>query len=200
MIAPNENRSPADGRRSEAALRWGVVLLAVGFPRLMAAGGLPTTDEGVYAYYAQIHHARLAEGSGLADAGPLTLYPILLSWLFAVPANHLVLLRLADMAVALAAGALFYRVLREECRGRAGAALVAFPFLFTMSSPLFVQTGFKNSIFAAYVPLFLALLEAGRNGGTFGSRYEYRPAILPSLSILKMSIPSTTPPPPGPSR
>ncbi len=134
-----------------------VALLAVALPRLMVVGGLPTTDEGFQAYYAQIMHASLAGGHGLPDTGPLMFYSLLVNWVFAFGANPMIALRLVDMLVAVAAGYALYRVIEVESRSRLGALLIALLFLFTMNHPTFTQHGFKNSIHAAYLPLFAAL-------------------------------------------
>lgn len=141
-----------------------VTLVATVFPRLMLAGGLPATDEGFYAFQAQLVHASIAAGNGLPDAGTLTLYPMLLSWVYALPFNPLVALRLADLLVATVASWLLFRVLTRECGSLAGGALIALVFLFFMNQPLFIQYGFKNSNFAAYVPLFIALQLGGGPG------------------------------------
>ena len=79
------------------------ILAATAFPRLMLMWGLPATDEGVYAYYAQLAHATLVAGNGLPTSGTLALYPMLLSWIFELGGNHMILLRLADLIMALGA-------------------------------------------------------------------------------------------------
>lgn len=146
----------------EAPGKWALILAAVAFPRLMVSGSLPSTDEGVLAYFAQIAHASLASGNGLPDTGPLVLYSILLSWVFALDTNHIVALRLLDLAVALVASSILYDVIVRESRSRLGGALVALVVLFTMNLPVFIQAGFKNSMFAAYIPLFAAMRIAQR--------------------------------------
>ncbi|QNK01051.1 ArnT family glycosyltransferase [Dyella telluris] len=134
-----------------------LLLLTVALPRLMLSGGLPTTDEGFQAYYAQIMHASMAAGRGLPDAGPLMLYPLLGSWVFAFGVNPMVALRLLDLLFAVASGYAFFRVIELESRSRWGSILIAGLFLFTMNLTVFIQYGYKNSIHAAYLPLFAAL-------------------------------------------
>lgn len=145
---------------SQQAVQWLVVLVAIGLPRLTVLGALPSTDEGVFAYFSQIIFSSLAAGRGLPDTGTLMLYPMLLSWVFDLSFNHMMLLRLIDLIVALAAGLLFYKLIEQESRSWIGAALISAIFLFTMNQPLFIQSGFKNSIFAAYIPLLIAMLWA----------------------------------------
>jgi hypothetical protein len=153
----SENIPLPDSPRTPAAVVILVVLFTVALPRLMLIGGLPTTDEGFQAYYAQIMHAGIAAGSGLPDAGPLMLYPLMVNWIFAFGANPMVALRLIDLLVAVAAGYALFRVIEIETRSRLGAILIAALFLFTMNQAVFIQYGFKNSIHAAYLPLFGAL-------------------------------------------
>lgn len=147
---PNSPRTPA-------AVVILVVLIAVGLPRLMLVGGLPATDEGFYAYHAQSIYTSVTTGSGLPDVGPLMLYPLLVSWVFALDANPIVALRLIDLLVAVASGYALFRVLEVESRSRLGSALIAALFLFAMNQTVFIQYGFKNSFHAAYLPLFGAL-------------------------------------------
>lgn len=155
-MTPSRAASPAFPRTPTVVVIL-IALLAVALPRLMVVGGLPTTDEGFQAYYAQIMHASLAAGHGLPDTGPLMLYSLLVNWVFAFGANPIIALRLVDMLVAVAAGYALYRVIELECRSQLGAMLIALLFLFTMNHPTFTQHGFKNSIHAAYLPLFAAL-------------------------------------------
>ena len=167
----------------ESSVRLIIVLLGVGFPHLMVAGGLPSTDEGIYAYYAQIIHSSLTLGHGLPDTGPLVLYPILLSWVFELSANHIIVLRLIDMIVAIFAGWLLFRIVETESRSRVGASLISLIFLFTISQPIFIQSGFKNSIFAAYIPLFLAVRLAQRTSRVNDNTW-YLIGALAAVSVL----------------
>lgn len=139
---------------------WGLVVLVVSastvLPRLAVIGGAPVMDEGIYAYFTQLIHHGLASGHGLPDAGTLMLYPLLVSWVFHFSANPFVLLRLCDLAGATVAAGLLCVILQRESRGRYAGAAIAFIFLWAMNQPGFVDFGFKNPIFVAYVPLFSA--------------------------------------------
>ena len=132
------------------------VLLCVLYPRVSLVGGFPATDEGIYAFSAQLIHDGLVSGQGLPDHGPLQLYPILVSWVFSLQWNHLLMLRLVDMAVALAVGWQLFRLTERESGSLAAGALIAGAFSFAMNQHVFIQNGFKNSMFAAYIPLLLA--------------------------------------------
>ncbi|ROL80503.1 hypothetical protein BLX41_07140 [Pseudomonas protegens] len=163
-----------------------LMVLVIVAPRLILAGGLPTTDEGFYAYYAQIMNASLMQGSGLPDTGPLMLYPLLVNWVFASGTNPMVALRLIDLVVAGAAGYALFRVIEIESRSRLGAAFISALFLFTMNETLFIQYGFKNSIHAAYLPLFAALW-LGLNAPTMTTAHRWSSigALLSTAVLLR---------------
>jgi hypothetical protein len=141
------------GRIAAGAL----VVLATLYPRLALLGGFPATDEGVYAFAAQLAHASLAAGKGLPDYGTLNLYPTLLSWVFSLDWNALLLLRTLDLIAALCAGWMLFRVAEEESASWTAAAVIAAVFSFAMNQHAIVQHGFKNSVFMAYVPLLIAV-------------------------------------------
>jgi len=133
-----------------------LVVLATLYPRVALWGGFPATDEGVYALAALFMHDSLAAGMGLPDYGVLHLYPALLAWVFSLDWNHLLLLRAVDMLAALCAGWLLFRVAAQESGSWVAGALIAAAFSFAANQQAIVQHGFKNAMFAAYVPLFLA--------------------------------------------
>jgi hypothetical protein len=147
----------APATRIAAALSAALVVIATLYPRMALLGGLPFTDEGFYGATAQFIHASIAAGAGLPDHGLLDVYPTLLSWIFSLDGNPLLLLRLADMLVAIVAGWLLLGIAQRECNDPIAGAVIAAAFCFAMNQQAFVQYGFRNSIFAAYVPLLLAL-------------------------------------------
>ncbi|MBB6255198.1 hypothetical protein [Nitrospirillum iridis] len=134
----------------------GVALVATMVPRLWVIGQPPAIDEGIYAYYAQLVHRGLSAGNGLPTEMPLMLYSVLGSWVFAVKANPFILLRLMDMAVAAVMAWLFCRAMRVESDSRLASAAIAGPILWVMNQPLFIDSGFRNPIVCASVPLLLA--------------------------------------------
>jgi hypothetical protein len=138
------------------ALATCVVALATVFPRLMVMGDFPSTDEGFYAYQSLIFHHHLTSSLGLPDEGPLAIYPLLLAWIYEFELNILVAFRFADMAVAMLASIIFLVVIKKESGSWVSGSLIALFGLFTMNQPEFIQSGFKNSMFAAYIPLLLA--------------------------------------------
>jgi len=141
-----------------------VVFATTVLPRVTNISAPPSTDEGYMAYFAMKIAASLSSHGRLPDDGPLMFYPMLLSWIFEVPGNHSVLLRIADLVVASVASGLLFFVLLKESRSILAAAAISSLFLLAMNAAVFVQYGFKNSFFAAYVPLLTALLLSGKNG------------------------------------
>ncbi|MGO4267844.1 MULTISPECIES: hypothetical protein [unclassified Stenotrophomonas] len=138
----------------------GLLVSAAGVlvPRLAGLSELPTTDEGYYAYFGMRIASAWAGGHGLPADGYLMLYPLMTAWVFELPENPFVLLRMIDLLVAMAAGLLFFVMLRRESRDTAFAAILSLTFLLAMNALGFVQNGFKNSIFLSYIPLFLAVV------------------------------------------
>jgi putative flippase GtrA len=139
------------------ALLSSVIFAGTIFPRLMLLGYYPRTDEGAYGFLAQMIHHGIASGNGIPDYGPLAFYPMLCSWVFALDYNPMISLRLIDLGAAMLMAFVFYRVLARTCGSKTGAALLVLAFTFTMNDTVFIDSGFKNSIMAALVPLFLAL-------------------------------------------
>jgi len=166
----------------ERAAVAAVVVFGTILPRLALIGGPPVTDEGIYAFHAQLIHAGLSSGQGLPNDGPLMLYPLLVSWVFHFSANPFVLLRFFDLLVAAAASCAFCIVLQRESRGKYAGNVIAFVFLSAMNRPEFIQFGFKNPIFCAYLALFSSFLLVQQQP----SRPErwYLAGVLTGLAVL----------------
>lgn len=116
-------------KSSQQGLCWFVVIVATGLPRLSVLGSLPSTDEGVFAYFSQIILQACPPDMGyrFRDIDALPNVAILG---FDLSVNHLMFLRLVDLIVALVAGLLFYKVIEQQSQSRLGATLIAAVFLF----------------------------------------------------------------------
>lgn len=134
-----------------------LVVCAVLMPRLLMLGAPPATDEGIYAFNTLMIHLNSPPGNLLADFGTLSLYQAMLAWVFSLDINHFVLLRALDALVAILAGLMLFQVTRYESASNMAGAVIAVIFLITMSDPIFIQYGFKNSITAASLPLLTAI-------------------------------------------
>lgn len=160
-----------------------VILISTIYPRIVALGYFPHMDEGVYAYWGMLIHQSLAEGHGLPAAGGLSLYPLLLSWTFSLPGVLAVWLRMADMLVAICAAWLFCRLMVKESGSRVVGLLVSLAFLCAMNRLNVIEAGFKNAIFAAYIPLFMALRLCQKPLHTSSARW-YAVGALTALAVL----------------
>lgn len=190
IVYVNPGRPSAQPRRLSAwALLVAVatVIIAVAVPRIAGLSGFPLTDEGYYAYYAMRIGDSLASGQGLPGDGYLMLYPMLTSWVFLLPENPFVLLRVVDLLAAAAAGLLLFRVLLRESGSLLVAALLSVSFLLAMSAGPFIQNGFKNSFFAAYIPLFLAVSLSQADTVT-RSRWAVIGALVAACVLLRESF------------
>ena len=125
--------------------------------RLTLAGGYPITDDGFYAMHAMLAHSTLSAGRGLPSLGVLQLYPTLCSFVFSWDINHLVALRLCDMAIAALVAWQLFRLLQQESGSTWFGGIVAAVFSLAVNQPLFIQNGFKNAGFMAWLCLIIAL-------------------------------------------
>lgn len=132
-------------------------MLLVALLRLTLICGYPTTDEGFYATYAMLAHDALSTGKGLPPLGVLQLYPTLCSFIFSWHINHLVALRLCDLAIACLTAWQLFKLLQEESGSTWFAGMSAAVFLLAVNQPLFIQSGFKNAGFMAWLCLIPAL-------------------------------------------
>lgn len=132
-------------------------ILLVIMLRLAVICNGPITDDGFYAMYAMLAHDTLSAGKNLPHVGMLYLYPILCSFVFSWDINHLVALRLCDMIVACLVAWQLFKLLQEESGNIWFAGIAAAVFSLAVNQPLFIQSGFKNAGFAAWLCLIPAL-------------------------------------------
>lgn len=144
-------------RHSLQFLLTALVLAAVIIPRMAVMGSSPHTDEGFYLYNAIVMHQSLIAGHGLPAEGMLLLYPALLSFLAGADANLFIVFRFADLLVTLICAGVLWRVLQRESGSLIAGALLAAACMLLLNLQPFIMSGFRNSLFAAYIPLLLAL-------------------------------------------
>lgn len=139
------------------------LLLAVILPRLAAIGDFISMDEGYHAFMASYIHASYAQGQGFpAEMSGYKLYPYLLHWVWVLPGNPVIWLRLADLLVATAMGYVFIKMLAEESGNRWIGLLLGFSFLIGLNYAGAIHNGFKNSFFPAFLCLCCAVNLARR--------------------------------------
>lgn len=134
-----------------------VVFFSVLYPRLANMGAFPYMDEGFYVWQSMHIGRHILYYHTLPAEGSLALYPLLLAWLSWLPGNSIIWYRFVDMLVATSAAWLFCKILRRESADSWCALAIAFAALCCMNLEPVINAGFKNSFFAAYIPLFTAM-------------------------------------------
>jgi len=134
-----------------------VAILTTGFLRLQLLNGLPGSDSGFYTFHAQYIYNVLSNGGTLKDMF-IMLYPTLTSWVYGLDVNQYILLRMIDGLVAVAASIVLFKVILKESGSVFFTLILLTPLLVLMNDPILIGSGFKNSIWAAFLPLFSALL------------------------------------------
>lgn len=161
-----------------------VLLVSTLYPRLVLLGSLPAMDEGYYGWQAREMYEYLLQGRAL-PASALNLYPLLLCWVCALPGKTLLWLRAADLVVALASAGLFCKyILRKAGRTPLGLG-IAFVFLCAMNMEAVINGGFKNSIAAAWMPIFAALLLCRKECPATSPRWFFMGVLLAVATLLR---------------
>lgn len=135
-----------------------LAIIITGFTRLQLINGYPETDGGFYTYLTQFIFSLLSNGENLPGNMPIGLYPLITSWVYSLQVDQYIMLRIIDLFVAIFASFLFFKVILKESGSILFTLVVLIPLLMIMNDIEFVGSGFKNSIWIAYVPLFAALL------------------------------------------
>lgn len=125
--------------------------------RLPLITALPFTDEGFYALHSMLAHKSLIEGEGLPPLGVLHFYPTLLSFVFSWDSNPILALRLSDAVVAALVAWQLFRLTSQESGSAVVGGIIALLFTTALNRPLFIDSGFKNAAFAAWLFLLPAL-------------------------------------------
>ena len=134
-----------------------IALLTTGFLRLQLLSGLPDSDAGVYTFASQYIYNNLKDGEALASM-PLHLYQFMTSWVYGLEVNQYILLRFIDGLVAIAASIILFKVILKESGNTVFAVILMTALLILMNQPEIILYGYRNSIWAAFIPLFSALL------------------------------------------
>ena len=138
-------------------LAFSIAILTTGFLRLQLFFGLPDSDGGLYTFISQYFYHFLNNDEPIRFA-TLNLYPLLTAWVYGLDVNQFVALRLIDGLVAVAASIIFFKVILKESGSVIFSAILIIALLILMNNSEYIHYGFKNSIWAAYLPLFSALL------------------------------------------
>jgi hypothetical protein len=134
-----------------------LAILTTGFLRLQLFSGLPEVDGGLYTFVSQYIFNSLTNGEGLKDMS-LFFYQSMTAWVYGLEVNQYILLRLIDGLVAVAASIILFKVILKESGNTLFTAILATALFIIMNDIENIAYGFRNSIWAAYLPLFTALL------------------------------------------
>lgn len=161
-----------------------VLLVSTLYPRFVLLGSLPAMDEGYYGWQAREMYEYLLHGRAFPASG-LNLYPLLLCWLCALPGKTLIWLRAADLVVALASAWLFCTYILRKAGGIYIGLGIAFVFLCAMNMEAVINGGFKNSIAAAWIPIFVALLLYRKECPATSPRWFFMGCLLAVATLLR---------------
>ncbi len=134
-----------------------VAIFTTGYLRIHWIPFLPEPDSGVYTFFSQYFYTTLANGEVIAPSYPIALYSLLTSWVYGLDINQYMALRWIDLCLAVIASTLFFKVIEKESGNLIFSIVTVSAVLIVMNNYSFILYGFRNSIWAAYVPLFLAL-------------------------------------------
>ena len=134
-----------------------IALLTTGSSRLQFSLGLPSTDSGLYSSVAQYIYYALNNGEDLKSM-VLHLYQMMTFWVYGLEVNQIILLRLIDGLIAVAASIILFKVILKESGSTLFTIILVTTLLIIMNDSEIVVYGFTNSIWASYLPLFSALL------------------------------------------
>ena len=135
-----------------------VAIFTTGYLRIHWIPFLPESDGGVYTFFSQYFYTTLANGELIVPNYPIALYSLLTSWVYGLDINQYMALRWIDLCLAVIASTLFFKVIEKESGSLFFSVVTVSAVLIVMNNYSFILYGFRNSIWAAYVPLFLALL------------------------------------------
>ena len=159
-----------------------IAILTTGFLRLQLFSGVPAPDDGFYIFHSQYIYYALTNGQDLKTM-TLNLYQLMASWVYGLDVNQYVSLRLIDGLVAVATSIVLFKVILKESNSTLFTVILMSTLLILMNGLENIGYGFRNSIWAAYLPLFSALL-VWQNASTEDKYSFYLIGGLVSLGIL----------------
>lgn len=136
-----------------------VVTITVVVPRMAALGDYPHMDDGYHAFMAQYIHHSISAGQGFpAEMSGFKLFNLLFYWVWSLPGNALVWLRMADLLFSVIAAWLFCILMGRESGNKIFGLVLALPFLAGLNLPGAIDSGYKNSFSPAFACLFAACI------------------------------------------
>ena len=134
-----------------------VAILTTGFLRLQLFSSTPEPDGGLHTFINQYIYYLFSNGEDIKGM-VFRLYPIMTHWVYSLDVNQIIVLRLIDGLVAITASIIFFKVILKESGSTLFTVILATVLFIVMNDVEIVFYGYSNSIWAAYLPLFTALL------------------------------------------
>ena len=134
-----------------------IAIFTTGYLRIHWIPFLPEPDGGLYTFFSQYFYTTLSNGESIAPGYPVALYSLITSWVFSLEINQYMALRWIDLCLAIIASILFFKIIEKESGSILFTTITVATVLLVMNNYSFILYGFRNSIWAAYIPLFLAL-------------------------------------------
>jgi len=163
-----------------------IAILTTGFLRSQTIIYPPASDSGLYTFASQWIFNAIAQDIVIKDT-PLYLYQFMTAWVYGLDVNPIILLRVIDCFVAIAASIVLFNVILKESGSKVFTVILMTSLLIILHNGSYVIYGFRNSVWAAYLPLFTALL-VWQNSAK-GDKYSfYVIGALISLGVLLREV------------
>ena len=134
-----------------------VAILTTGFLRSQTMVYPPASDSGLYTFASQWIFNAITQDILIKDL-PLYLYQFMTTWVYGLDVNQIILLRIIDCFVAIAASIVLFKVILKESGSKLFTVILMTSLLIILHDPSYVIFGFRNPIWASYLALFSALL------------------------------------------
>ena len=134
-----------------------IAILTTGFLRLQVMVYAPASDAGYHTFVSQWLFNAISQDILIKDS-KLFLYTFMTSWVYGLDVNQIILLRIIDCFVAIAASIVLFKVILKESGSKLFTVILVTPLLVVLHDITYVAFGFRNPIWAAYLALFSALL------------------------------------------
>ena len=160
-----------------------IAILTTGYLRVHFVSFLPEMDGGIYTFYTQYFYTTLSNGGNIDPISPVILYSLITSWVWGLEINQFIALRWIDLCIAVLASIVFFKVIEKESRSILFSVVTVAALLLVMHDYSLIHYGFRNSTWAAYLPLFLALL-ISQNINRGNTNLFYLIGVLATFGVL----------------
>ena len=134
-----------------------IAILTTGFLRSQVMVYPPASDSGYYTFASQWFFNAITQDIPIKDS-QLYLYQFMTAWVYGLDINQIVLLRIIDCFVSIAASIVLFNVILKESGSKVFTVILMTSLLIILHDITYVLFGYRNSIWVAYLPLFTALL------------------------------------------